>query len=607
MPGYFIYCRKSSEAEDRQVLSIESQTRELEQLAARLNLPVLEILTESKSAKEPGRPVFNEMLRRINDGEATGVLCWKLDRLARNPMDGGSVIWAIKQRGIKVVTPAQSFAREDDNVILMYIEFGMAQKYVDDLSKNVKRGIKTKMENGWYSGRAPLGYLNHTDPKTGANIIVKDPDRFHLVHRLWETMLAGHHRPSAIVQMAGTEWGLQTRQTRRGGGRPINRSAIYKIFSNPFYCGQLEYPAGSGTWHQGKHEPMVTREEFETVQRLLGRSDASRPKTGLNFPFTGMIRCGECSRMVTAEQKRHIVCDGCRHKFSFGRRQACPRCRRTVDAMRNPTFRTYTYYHCSKSRAGQRCQQGCISKETLENDIVTTLSTITLSSKFRDWAVEYLVELEAQHRESHAELVKAQQQALRACLGQLEGLIALKTSPENRDGSLISDAEYVERRSKLLVEKTTLENAIRDAVMINVQASKQTREVLDFACMVQDRFIKGDSAARKGILASLASNLTLTDGKLRIEAKKPFVIIGETLFAEPPKNQPLEPETNQSGQGSNGSMLVADTLMRGQGDDVRTLMRKAERAAALIYAHFKKEFGSLADKASSVQNHADVL
>src|SRR5580704_5552902 len=152
MPGYFIYCRKSSEAEDRQMLSNGSQIRELKELVTKLNLPVVEILTEAKSAKEPGRPVFNDMMQRLYRGEAAGIICWKLDRLARNPIDGGSIIWALKQHGIKVITPAQSYAREDDNIILMYIEFGMAQKYVDDLSRNVKRGLRAKAVKGLYPG-----------------------------------------------------------------------------------------------------------------------------------------------------------------------------------------------------------------------------------------------------------------------------------------------------------------------------------------------------------------------------------------------------------------------------------------------------------------------
>jgi len=85
-------------------------------MAAKFNLPVAEVLTESKSAKDPGRPVFNQMMQRLYRGEAAGIICWKLDRLARNPVDGGSIIWAIKQHGIKVMTPAQSYAREDDNM-----------------------------------------------------------------------------------------------------------------------------------------------------------------------------------------------------------------------------------------------------------------------------------------------------------------------------------------------------------------------------------------------------------------------------------------------------------------------------------------------------------
>jgi len=146
------------------------------------------------------------------------------DRLARNPVDGGSIIWAIKQHGIKVMTPAQSYAREDDNIILMYIEFGMAQKYVDDLSRNVKRGLKTKIENGWYSGVAPLGYLNHTDKLTGQNTLIKDPERFPLVRRMWDLMLTGLYTPPQIAKIANEKWGFRSRPTRKMGGIPLCRT-----------------------------------------------------------------------------------------------------------------------------------------------------------------------------------------------------------------------------------------------------------------------------------------------------------------------------------------------------------------------------------------------
>src|SRR5207249_10395312 len=260
MNGYFIYCRKSTEAEDRQVLSIESQVRELQELAKKLGMPVAEVLTESKSAKEPGRPVFNGMMQRLYRGEAQGVICWKLDRLARNPVDGGSVIWAIKQNGIRVITPTQTYGQGDDNVILMYIEFGMAQKYIDDLSKNVKRGLKTKVEKGWYPGIAPLGYLNDATGNKGEKTLLKDPDRFALVRRMWEMMLTGLYTPPRILEIAAAEWGLRARPDRKADAGFFARSGIYRIFTNPFYYGWFEYPKGSGRRYKGNHEPMVTEE-----------------------------------------------------------------------------------------------------------------------------------------------------------------------------------------------------------------------------------------------------------------------------------------------------------------------------------------------------------
>ena len=98
---YFIYARKSTESEDRQVLSISSQIDDSKKVADKFNLKVAKVFSESKSAKQPGREVFNEIIERIKSGEVQGIICWKLDRLARNPVDGGQISWLLQNGIIK--------------------------------------------------------------------------------------------------------------------------------------------------------------------------------------------------------------------------------------------------------------------------------------------------------------------------------------------------------------------------------------------------------------------------------------------------------------------------------------------------------------------------
>jgi DNA invertase Pin-like site-specific DNA recombinase len=372
-----MYCRKSSEAEDRQILSIDSQISEMRRYAAQKGLKIHSILTEARSAKAPGRPIFNSMMERLYRGEADGILCWKLDRLARNPVDGGSIIWALKEHGMSIITPFQSYGHAQDNTVWMYLEFGMAQKYVDDLSRNVKRGLRSKAEMGWQPGPTPPGYLNKTNDE-GRNVIVTDPERFEIIRRCWDLMLAGAHTPAEIRNIANTVWGYKTMN-----GNPLGRNTIYSIFANPFYHGIYEYPRGSDRWHTGRHTPMVSEVEFDAVQKLLNRSK-QMPKNRKVFAFTGLIQCGTCGGAVTAEEKHQLVCSVCKFKFAHRTKETCPKCRTVIKNMTNPTRRSYTYYHCARS-ANPYCTERGIEKKELECQVVQYLKRVTMPDVHRHW------------------------------------------------------------------------------------------------------------------------------------------------------------------------------------------------------------------------------
>src|SRR3989338_6782235 len=112
---YFLYARKSTDVEDKQVLSIEAQLSELRDIAKRDELEVVDEFIEKRTAKMPGRPIFEEMLRRIEKGEVQGIICWKVDRLSRNPVDSGRISWLLQQSIIqKIITHDKTYLPHDN-------------------------------------------------------------------------------------------------------------------------------------------------------------------------------------------------------------------------------------------------------------------------------------------------------------------------------------------------------------------------------------------------------------------------------------------------------------------------------------------------------------
>lgn len=244
--NYFLYARKSTDVEDKQVRSIEDQLAVLRALAKEQGLHIVQEFTEKRSAKVPGRPVFNEMMARIEKGEAQGIICWKLDRLARNMADGGKIIEWLLQSIIEHVRTFERGYCPTDNVLLMCIEFGIANQYSLDLSANTKRALHEMVKRGAYPTIAPVGYLN--DPR--AKTVIVDRTKAKAIKAAFALYVSGDARLQDIAEFLYKQ-GVRTRP-----GKMISRTRVTHILSNPFYYGHFRY---AGELYEGKHQPIIAK------------------------------------------------------------------------------------------------------------------------------------------------------------------------------------------------------------------------------------------------------------------------------------------------------------------------------------------------------------
>ena len=401
---YFIYARKSTDDEDRQILSIEAQLVELRQYAEREHLIVISELVEAKTAKKPGRPIFNDMLSRIQRHEADGILAWHPDRLARNSVDGGKIIYLIDRGVIRELRfPTYRFDNNAQGKFMLSISFGQSKYYIDALSENIRRGIRLKLSKGIWPQWAPIGYLNDRATRT----IVKDEGKAPFITKSFALYATGKYSLHELRDKINS-LGMTGRK-----GKPLSATQYQTILQNPLYYGVFRY---NGEVYEGTHEPIITKKLFEKCQEVMRRR--SKPKKAKNnFALRGLMRCGECGRMITAEiQKGH------------------------------------TYYRCTKRLT--KCTQKYIREEELAKQIRKIFQKVSLCD---DWTAKILRELEKDKNEAV--------QSLRPVRQKIEREISSMDSKINKlidlhlDGS-VSAEEYRKKKEGLLNKKKELQESL---------------------------------------------------------------------------------------------------------------------------------------------------
>lgn len=375
---YCLYARKSSEAEERQALSIDSQVKEMLAIAQRDNLNIVDMYRESHSAKDCGqRPVYNKLLENIREGKFDGILVWHPDRLARNAGDLGAVVDLLDQKKlIEIRTYSQRFTNNPNEKFLLMILGSQAKLENDNKSINVKRGLKTKCEMGLWPSVAPTGYLNSKNVDQKGYVFI-DPIRGHIIKEVFTKVAYSSWSGRKIFN-----WLKDTKFVSRSG-KPLTLSNIYTILNNHFYYGSFEYPKLSGRWFQGKHTPLITKDLFNDVQKQLHLQVKS---TGKNkeFAFTRLISCGLCGSGVTAQEKYKNLKDGAIAK--------------------------YVYYGCTRAK-NINCNQEYIDEKTLVGQLLEIIDKINLDKSGIKKKLE--VEIE-RHKKFHSGIMGKTEQEYNA-------------------------------------------------------------------------------------------------------------------------------------------------------------------------------------------------
>ena len=464
---FFIYARKSTDSEDRQVRSIGDQISELQELAKKENLEIVDTIVEKQTAKKPGRPLFAEMLKKLEAGEAVGILAWHPDRLARNSVDGGQIIYLVDTGIIQELKfPTFWFDPTPQGKFMLSIAFGQSKYYVDNLSENIRRGIRQKLRNGIWPAYAPLGYVNDKEKRC----IAVDKPKAKLIKKAFELYATGEYPLSEIRKKINIA-GLVGKKSKL-----LSVSNYQYMLKNPIYYGVIRY---NGEMYDGKHEPIITKKLFDSVQEVMKRKSKPKGRRLKYYVYRGFFRCGECGCFITTE-----------------------------------TQKGHNYLRCTKRK--NPCSQRYVREDIITSQGQEEIKKVSLSSAWVDACVQELEKERTRKIQAESSFVLKLRNELVEIEQKLDSLLDLQLN------GALSQEEYVAKKTKLLNQKIDISEKISASIQKSDNRFEPLINFLKATNQAEKIALQENPEGIRDFLKKIGSNHLVRDRALSLALKKPW-------------------------------------------------------------------------------------
>lgn len=457
-----IYGRYSSHTQKD--TSIEQQFLEIRQYCRQQDIYIVEEYADrALSGTTDTRPEFQRMMRDASRGKFNLVVCWKVDRFARNRYDSAMYKARLKKHDIKVLYAKESIPDGPEGILLESILEGSAEYYSANLAQNIKRGLNANaMECKVTSGYLPLGYTKGPDLRYQI-----DPAGAEIVRRIFQMYCSGTSTKAICETL--NNMGCRTKR-----GAQFNKNSLRSILSNERYTGVYIY---DNIRTEGGVPAIIDKETFLKAQEMLDYH-AKAPAASYDAPYllTGKLFCGHCGEPMIGMSGH------------------------------GKSGNTFSYYACANKRRGDKT---CDKKNVRREDIEFAVVQDTLQHVLTDTAIEKIADAavalqEAERDTSVLDSLKAQLREKEKALANFVKAIEM---------GIFNDTTAA-RMQALEEEKRDLQNRIADA---EIEQPILTRNQILF---VLDQFRHGDPTDPKfqeQIIDIFVSAIYLyDDGHIRI-------------------------------------------------------------------------------------------